>query len=56
MVVAAVGANLLSLLVLCLAIDLLSFAPAHRATLHPWLLRTPQRRPTGVDAPSAPTR
>jgi hypothetical protein len=40
MIIAALGANLLTVFVLLLTVDLLSFAPDHRATLTGWLRRT----------------
>jgi hypothetical protein len=59
MTVAALGANLLTLFALLLAVDLLSFAPEHHASITRWLLRAPDGSTTGasadstVDAPTA---
>jgi hypothetical protein len=51
MTVAAVTANLLTLLALLLVIDLLSFAPGHRASLTCWLLRPVRPTVGDVEAP-----
>jgi hypothetical protein len=57
MTAAAVAANLLTLLALLLAVDLLSFAPDHRASLSRWLLRParPNVADTDVEVPASRT-
>lgn len=53
MIAAALGANLLTVLALLLAVDLLSYAPDHRDSLTCWLLRPTHRATTPVGAAGA---